>query len=126
MPSGYQFQFRYSYERDLTDVQAKVTIGTTGAPTLTLAKGVLSMTRNSAGNYTIVLKDRQYLLTDVKASFISGSSAPAAPDVNVVSEQVNNATPSLIIQCRDIAGAAADPASGEVMLLHIQVRSSST
>ena len=47
--------------------------------------------------------------------------------VNVVSEQVNNATPSLIIQCRAIDNSTAtDPADGEVMLLHIQVRSSST
>lgn len=126
MPSGYQFQFRYSYERDLSDIQMKVTIGSSGAPTLTQAKGVLSMTHNSTGNYTIVLKDRANLLMDVGAMFISGSSAPAAPLVNVVSEQVNNATPSLIIQCRDAAGSATDPASGEIMLLRIQVRQAST
>jgi len=122
-----KFQFRYSYERDLCDIQAKISIGAAGAPTLSLAKGILSMTRNSAGNYTIVLQEQFYLLTDVEASFISGSSAPAAPLVNVVSEQVNDSTsPSLIIQCRDISAAAADPASGEVMLLHIQCRSAST
>lgn len=122
-----KFQFRYSYERDLCDLQAKITIGASGAPTLTLAKGIVSMTRNSAGNYTIVLQEQFYLFTDMSASYISGASAPAAPFTNVVSEQVNNATsPSLIIQCRDIAGAAADPASGEVMLLRLQFRSAST
>lgn len=126
MPSGYQFQFRYSYERDLSDIQLKVTIGASGAPTLTRGLGVASIARNSAGNYTITLKDRANLLMDVKASFISGSSAPAAPSVNVVSETVSSSTPALIIQCRDIAAAAADPASGEVMLLHIQVRQAST
>lgn len=125
--SSRLFQFRYSYERDLVDIQAKVTIGSSGAPTLTLAKGIVSITHNSTGNYTIVLKDNYYLLTDVKASFISGSSAPAAPIVNVVSEQVNNnSSPSLIIQCRNLSGSATDPASGEVMLLHIQLRSAST
>lgn len=121
-----KFQFRYSYERDLADIQAKITIGAAGAPTLTLAKGIASMTRNSAGNYTIVLQERFYLLTDMKVSFLSGASAPAAPLVNLVSEQVNNASPSLIIQCRDVAAAAADPAAAEVMLLHIQCRSAST
>lgn len=125
--SSRLFQFRYSYERDLTDIEAKITIGATGAPTLTNAKGIVSMTRNSAGNYTILLKDAYYLLMKVDADFVSGSSAPAAPLVNVVSEQVNsNSAPSLIIQCRDVAAAAADPASGEVMLLHIQCRSAST
>lgn len=125
--SRTKFQFRYSYERDLVDTQAKITIGATGAPTLTLAKGIASITRNSAGNYTIVMQERMYLLTDVKCSFISGSSAPAAPMFNVVSEQVNNATPSMIVQFRAIDNSTAtDPASGEVLLLHIQCRSAST
>ncbi len=124
--SKIKFQFRYSYERDLIDTQAKISIAGSGAPTLTQAKGIASITHNSAGNYTIVMQERTYLLMDVKASFISGASAPAAPIINVVSEQVNNASPSLIIQCRDLSGAAADPASGEVMLLHIQCRSAST
>ncbi len=124
--SKIKFQFRYSYERDLIDTQAKVSIAGSGAPTLDQAKGIASITHNSTGNYTVVMQERTFLLMDVKASFISGASAPAAPIVNVVSEQVNNATPSLIIQCRDLAGAAADPASGEVMLLHIQCRSAST
>lgn len=120
------YQFRYSYERDLVDIQAKIAIGASGAPTLTRARGIVSMTRNSAGNYTVVLKDRAFLFMVARASFISGSSAPAAPLMNVVSEQVNNSTPSLIIQFRDIAGAAADPASGEVLLLQIENRNSST
>ena len=120
------FQFRYSYERDLCDIQAKISIGAAGAPTLSLAKGIVSMVRNSAGNYTINLKDQFYLLTKVDVDYISGASAPAAPRMNIVSEQVNNASPSLIIQCRDASGVVTDPANGEVMLLHIQCRSSST
>lgn len=122
------FQFRYSYERDVCEIMAKITIGASGAPTLTQAKGIVSMVRNSAGNYTLTLKDNYYLFLNAEASFISGSSAPAAPFLNVVSEQVSNATsPQVVLQFRDLAAAAAtDPASGEVVLLKLSLRSAST
>lgn len=44
----------YSFERDRKIVNAKVAIGATGAPTLDAAnsKGVISVVRNSAGDYT--------------------------------------------------------------------------
>lgn len=121
------FQFDYKYERDLVRIVAKITIGNTGAPTLTNAKGIASMTRDAAGKYTVNLKDNYFLFMRANASFISGTSAPAAPSMNVVSEQVNSASaPKVVIQFRDIAGSAADPASGEVMLLEIVMRMAST
>ena len=122
------FQFRYSYERDVCEIMAKITIGASGAPTLTQAKGIVSMVRNSAGNYTLTLKDNYYLFLSAEANFISGSSAPAAPFLNVVSEQVSNATsPQVVLQFRNLAAAAAtDPASGEVVLLRLVLRSAST
>lgn len=119
------FQFRYSYERDLCDIYAKISIGAAGAPTLVNSKGIVSMTRNSAGNYTIVLKDQFYLFMSAGASFLN-ATAPAAPGMYVVSEQVNSTTsPSLIVQF-NAAGSATDPGSGELMLLHIVCRSAST
>lgn len=127
MANSRLFQFRYSYERDLVDIYAKVTFGASGAPTLSNAKGVVSITRNSAGNYTLRLKDNFYLLMDAQVMFKSGSSAPAAPDMNIVSEQVNTVSaPQMVIQFRDIAAAAADPASGEVAYLKITCRNAST
>lgn len=127
MANSRLFQFRYSYERDLVDIYAKVTFGASGAPTLSNAKGVVSITRNSAGNYTLLLKDNFYLLMDAQAVFKSGSSAPAAPAMNIVSEQVNTVSaPQMVIQFRDIAAAAADPASGEVAYLKITCRNAST
>lgn len=127
MAASRLFQFRYSYEREVTELLLKINIGASGAPTIANGKGLVSITRNATGKYTLVLKDNFNLLLAVDSKFISGSSAPAAPSVNVVSEQVNNTTtPSLIIQCRDIAAAAADPASGEVMMLRITCRNAST
>lgn len=125
MPNGRLFQFRYSYERDLSDIMLKVSIGASGAPTIVNGKGVTSIVRNSAGNYSITLKDMHNVLMSTQTSFNSGASAPAAPLVNVQSETVNS-TKIVRIQCRDIAAAAADPASGEIMMIHLTVRDAST
>lgn len=121
------FQFRYSAERDVVELFLKVNIGASGAPTIDKGKGITSITRNSAGKYTIVLKDIFNCLLGVDSAFVSGTSAPAAPSVNVVSETVNTpATKNIVIQCRDIAASAADPASGEVMMLRLTMRNAST
>lgn len=103
----------------------KVNIGATGAPTIANGKGVASIVRNSAGNYSITLKDNFNVLMSSDVMFNSGSSAPAAPLVNLVSETVSS-TKIVRIQCRDIAAAAADPASGEVLMMHIICRNAST
>lgn len=120
------FQFRYSYERDVVEVMARITIGAAGAPTISEAKGVLSVVRNSAGNYTIRLVDNFNQLLESSSMLIS-PSAPAAPIMHLVSNSVSSATvPGVVLQCRDVANAAADPASGETILLRLCVRNAST
>src|SRR5882757_4291677 len=99
------FQFRYSYERDVTEVMLKMSIAAAGAPTIINGKGVVSVTHNSAGNYSILLKDIAYLMLGGDCLINSGASAPAAPSMNVVSETVNS-TKIVRVQFRDIAGAA--------------------
>jgi len=125
MANSRLFQFSYSYERDLAHIVPKISIGASGAPTIVNGKGVVSVVRNSAGNYTLTLKDPFYLLMGVSCTSISGSSAPAAPILNVVSETVNS-TKTIIIQLRDSAGVATDPASGEILMMHILLRMAST
>ncbi len=115
-------QFRYSFERDVVEYFCKIAIGGTGAPTLSRAKGVASITRNSPGLYTIVLQDRSAALLHVSNQAISGSSAQAAPLMTVVSEDVNSANKTVVIQFRAIDNSTAtDPASGEVLLIKIAV-----
>lgn len=119
------FQFRYSFERDVCEYFLKVTIGSTGAPTLSTGKGVTSITRTSAGLYVITLQDTSNSLMGVTNTFLS-SGAPASPMFNVVSEAVNT-TGVITVQYRAIDNSTAtDPASGEVLLLKIAVRNAST
>jgi hypothetical protein len=97
----------------------KVAIGATGAPTLSRGKGVASIVRNSAGNYTITLNDSYNALLNVIPQFVA-ASGPAAPLVSVVSESVDSAK-TIVIQCADIAEAATDPANGETLLLTLSL-----
>lgn len=127
MANKTAFQFRYSYEREVTDIFLKVNIGASGAPTIPSgnAKGVASISRTSAGLYAITLQQAYNRLLAVQGQSISGSSAQAAPLLTVVSETVAT-TKIVTIQYRAIDNSTAtDPASGEVLMIHIVVRNSS-
>lgn len=69
MANRYTNQFRASLEKRVSSIFMHVTFGAAGAPTLdtTNSKGIVSITRNSAGVYTIVFgTDATHLDTYVK------------------------------------------------------------
>jgi len=137
-------QFQYTLEKKVVTLYMNVAIGASGAPTLTasltvngltrgLNKGILSMVRNSAGKYTIsygspstatqaAQPDLYYALLDFGVTFLSGASAPAAAEFNVVAD--NSSTGSVQIQFRNNSGTATDPANGEVLLMAITLSNS--
>jgi hypothetical protein len=128
MANRRMFQFRLSLQRDIVDLTVKAAIGATGAPTIstTDAKGITSITRNSAGNYTILLQDNYAALMTASAVVLC-ATASAAPITQLISEQVSNSTtPRVILQCLDAAGAAADPDSGSTLMVHLMLRNAST
>lgn len=129
MANKTAFQFRYSYEREVTEIYMKVSIGGSGVPTIASgnAKGVSSIVRNSAGKYTITLQQPYNRLLDCSSQSISGTSAQAAPMCTIVSEAVaTSAAPTVVLQYRAIDNSTAtDPGSGEVLLIRIAVRNSS-
>lgn len=114
-------QFALSLVKERVTLFMRVTFGATGAPTLDAvsSKGVKSITRNSAGNYTVVLgnaiqKDAYPKLFGVDVTYVCSSGSPAAPVNFLVSEQVATASnPSFVLQFVNSAGTATDPASGE-------------
>jgi len=121
-------QFRLSLETAVVDLYMNVSIGASGAPTLSsLAQnqGIASMIRNSAGNYTITLSDPYARLMGMTKTSIA-AGAPSAPLMNVVSSSVSNAaSPQIVLQMRNDASVAADPANGESLLIHIELKNSS-
>ena len=138
--SNHRFnQFSLALEKDQVSLFARVTFGATGAPTLVAAqsKGIKSITRNSAGNYTIVFGNsaNPTLPIDTYQKFLfagclfdeSGTSAaPASPLMYLTNDSsyLPNVG-SLTIQFTNVAQAATDPASGEAVDLMFDFRNSS-
>lgn len=117
-----------SLEKAPVAIYARVSIGSTGAPTLVSKKclGIYAMTRTGAGAYTLSLglsassvDTYQRLLSLVSTSL--NATAPAEFAVYVVQDQSATAsTPNVKIQYVDAAGAAVDPASGEILLIKLE------
>lgn len=126
MANRFGQQFSFSMIKQTWKIYAKVTFGSTGAPTLVqgnpaASPGVVSVTRNSQGLFTFVFGTRAGML-DVwprllfaDASFLIASAAPAAPILSINAN--STATPgtcSIQVRLNDFAGTATDPADGEV------------
>jgi hypothetical protein len=123
-------QFRYSLEHKVVDLFAKVTFGASGAPTLAAAvsKGIKSIVRNGAGDYTVTLQDPYAGLLLVKHNFdTSGAAgaAPAAPGMWLKAQSVGTSSGGTIRLVFNAAGTATDPASGEAVLLQLVLKNSS-
>lgn len=126
---NYRSQFSYGYAGQPVTLRAKVSIGAAGAPTIQSSTGmaITSITRNSAGDYSILLSEPYASLMRVQAIFQSGASAPAAPGINIRTDAVSTAAAPIVrITCRNLSGTATDPASGEVMYIAIELNNSST
>lgn len=121
-------QFRASIYNGQVDLLMKAAIGASGAPTISAsyAKGIQSITRNSAGNYTLLLQDNYQALLGVSGTVLN-ATASAAPIMQVISEQVSSATvPRVIVQFLDAAGVAADPDNGATIFISISLSNSSS
>lgn len=128
MANKYGYQFGYSPEAQVWKLYGKVTIGATGAPTLVAAssRGFASITRDSAGLYTIVLSDVWPKLLNASFQQLLASGLSAAPICGLISETVATpATKDLVVQFADAAGAAADPDDGVTLYIELTLKNSS-
>lgn len=139
----------YQLEKKVVKIFGRVTIGATGAPTLVTSvattdgngntvsvwnpsKGIASITRVSAGKYTIQLGRADSVVgTQVDTyngllnfnSIIVNSTLSAVNGVQVLSDSVKS-TGQLQIQFLSFAGAATDPSSGDVISFEIILKNS--
>lgn len=128
MANRRSYQFVGNNVAGVSSIFAKVTVGASGAPTL-VSTGVSgnnsyisSITRNSAGDYTLALADAWNALLGLKVTTVNATGISAAPDVNVKTDAVT--TKSLRFVC-SVGGVATDPASGDTLLIQISLKNSS-
>lgn len=136
----------YALVKGKVELFAVVNIGASGAPTLqqwaaganggTYSaagsggwQGIKSITRNSTGNYTLVLQDPYLrLLPGSQIGFqpaAAGTAVAPIAQIQTTSTNVGSSTsPQVTFQCQSAAGSAADPASGEVMLVQLILQNS--
>lgn len=105
---------------------AQVSIGSTGAPTLSAAAslGVTSVARTAAGAYTITLDDKYMDLLQITVSVQKASGAPASLAMVVRAQAVASAK-TIQIAFVDASGANVELDSGSVLRIKIDLKNSS-
>lgn len=131
MANRYFTQWLWALEKNPANLWARVTFGASGAPTLNgiNSKGIATIARNSAGNYTITFgttqnTDKYKDIYFVQPTFLRAGGNPAAPHMYVVSETVAT-TGKIIIQFLAANGTSAtDPDSGSEVWLEFNLKTS--
>lgn len=117
-------------EKDVVNLYATITIGSSGAVSSSQGGGLVSVTKEStAGQYTVVMDKGYSRLLHISASLV-GSSAAGVANVQVLLspsalQTAVNGTGAIVIQCYDYAGSAVNAASGSQIMLHMQYRRTS-
>lgn len=115
------FNRRQALEKEIKDIYAKVTVGSSGAPTLVSPVGVASIVRNSAGNYTITLQDKYMALRFAQVSFLDDNAQDLR--AQLIAEDVASAK---TVQFVCLTGASAtDPQSGQTMFIKLELKNTS-
>lgn len=119
-------QFHYSHAQP-ESLYASISIGASGAPTIVsgTGMGISSVTRTSAGHYSIALSHAYQGLLGVRHVINSGGSAPASPSLYVQTNSVKVSTAPLVAVVFNAAGTPTDPASGEIIMLEVVLQKSS-
>jgi hypothetical protein len=118
-------EFQYSLEKAVVHLYGDVTFAAAGAPTLVTGKnkGIKTIVRNSAGDYTITLQDPYQRLLNMDLVFIK-ATAPSAPAAFISALAVSTVAAPTIRVVFNAAGTATDPASGEEVLLSFELSNS--
>jgi len=126
MASRLFSQFRYSLEKDVVDLYAKVTFSGAGNPTSYSGKGIKSVARSAQGVFVFTLDDKYQKVLAADATFVlAAGSFPAAPQMQITDDQSAGSTHAVTVQFANPAGTVAtDPANAEVGLFHLQFSNS--
>lgn len=138
-------QYQYSMVKGRVTLFARVTIGATGAPTLTKwnpgtgtftaapttgsgpyaigCEGVKSITRISTGVYNLLLQDTYQRLLEFDVIFSNATGLPTtSPGLWTTGTDVRTLATGIKFTTINSSGAAADPASGDVMQIYADLQ----
>ncbi len=112
-----------SLTREVKSLYAYVSIGATGAPTLSTdnSVGVTSISRDSAGVYIVTLDDKYNRLVHFNVMMLEATAEDLT--FQVESEDVDGAK-TIQFQCK-AAAVETDPSNGSVLLIKIDLKNTS-
>lgn len=113
-------QLNYTREKATVSLYGDVNIGAAGAPTLVVAnsKGITSIVRNSAGNYTVTFDDTYSKFLSFWVGYrVSGGASPAAPSNTVKTVVLNTNGTATVNFVLFNATTPTDPANGEELFI---------
>lgn len=112
------FNRKQALEKEIKEIYALLTFGSSGAVTLTTGHGVASAAKSGTGDYLITLQDRYVSLKMVEGTFLSSSAEDIR--VQVKAEDVASAKTISILT---LTGASAtNPASGTKLYLKFELK----
>lgn len=117
-------------EPNPVQLYAVLTIGSSGAPTLTRGKGFKSISRTSTGLYVLTLDSSYNALLGFDVTTKTSTGLPAAPQAALVTD-ASTSTGALTFQMSSATSSstttlvAADPTSGDVLFVTVNLTNSS-
>lgn len=123
------FAAQYTLERDPVVLWAKIAIGSTGAPTITRAKGIKSIERTATGDYTVTFgvpssqTDTYARILNFKGGATAVGDDIGVPFVALVSDSASTGTATLTCFAAD-GTTPADPTSGCSLFLEFVLQNS--
>lgn len=114
--SNNVFHNPQTIERSKKQMHVEIAIGAAGAPTILRGIGIVSVTRNSAGDYTIVLPKFNRFLGAHFTRVLATLEAASIQSVAV------NASAGTYRFVTTLAGVAADLTSGTVIYLDLDYK----
>jgi hypothetical protein len=118
-------QFHLSLVKQPVMLWGKAAIGAVGAPTLdaSKSKGIASIVRNSAGNYSITLSDPYVTFLGFSSTQVLAAGVPPSPFCVVRSYDLS--TKVVVVEFVDYAGAAVELTSGTALHFKFELDRSS-
>jgi hypothetical protein len=121
------FERAWSAEVGTVTLTCEITIGATGAPTLTRGRGIASVARTGTGAYTLTLQDKYNdFLGGSVIGMMPGATAFVGVQVQLTSETVAT-TKTVLFKCIDAAGAGTltDPTQLSKLFVTLKLANSS-
>lgn len=132
MGNRWSNQFQATLAKGIITLYGKTSFGAAGAPTIIRgtnfeSQGIATFVRNSTGDFTITLQDNWVAYVGATFTWDESSNsgtAPLAPIVFVKARTVTTVGGGTIeiVTGAYTAGAATDPANGEILVYSITLK----